>query len=506
MALTISEQEELAKLEAEAKRLELEEAQLSAGNERSLASKAVSTASDIVVPAGAATVGQAIGALPMFSVPTLGLSVPIGGVIGGVGGYLANELAQGRSPTLGGATNTAITSFLPGGQVARMGSGALRGETAKQAMTSMAGAQAERAIEEGKPISPMEAGLAVAGAAAGVRAGAKAGKGAVAADIQLAKQQADVNQRRQLALALGYSLDPVQGNPTTFTKGIERLQGGQAVAQAELARANQPVTNRIIRSEIGLGPDDQLNGRTLDNLRYDTQLPYRQLEQLTPLAKTVLEKINKARTDARDLWKDYSVNARTETKKEAIAATQRAETLENGLEKLAKRLGNPTLVAEMQAARKKLAKIFVAESALNDATQNIDAIVIGQIHESNPKYLTDSLRDVAEIANMQKAVMKEFVRPPSAGSYAVRSALAAGLGAAGYQMGGPQGFAAGALAGAVADIPFQALAGSRPYQAAYGIPRYESLTTPTAVQTFLMQSGRQAGAYGPNNPQQSPAR
>jgi hypothetical protein len=502
MALTVSEQEQLNNLKAEAARLqaELDATEPEPTQERGLASRAAGTASDIVVPAGAATVGQAIGALPVFSVPTLGLSVPIGGAIGGTTGYLANELAQGRSPTLGGATNVAITSALPGGQVARMGSVALRSEAAKQAMASMAGAQAERAIDEGKPISPLEAGMAVAGAAVGVKAGAKAGKGAVAAEIQLAKQQADVDQRRKLAMSLGYKLDPVQSNPTTFTKGVERLQGGQAVAQAELARINQPVTNRIIRSEIGLAPDDQLNSIALDNLRYYTQLPYRQLEQVTPLAKTMLEKINTARADARDLWKDYSVNARTETKKQAIAATQRAETLENGLEKLAKRLGNPTLVAEMKAARAKLAKIFVAESALNDATQNIDAIVIGQIHESNPKYLTDSLRDVAEIANMQRAVMKEFVRPPSAGTYAVRSALTAGLGAAGYQMGGPQGLAAGALAGSVADIPFRALAGSRPYQAAYGIPRYEALTTPTAVQTFLMQSGRQAGAYSPNNP------
>lgn len=507
MALTISEQEELAKLEAEAKRLELEEAQLSAGNERSLASKAVGTASDIVVPAGAATVGQAVGALPMFSVPTLGASVPLFGGLSGTAGYALNELAQGRTPTVGGATNAFISSTVPGAQAARMGRAALAGETVKQAAGAVAGAQAERAIEQGEAISPAEAGMALAGAAVGVKAGAKAGKGAVAAELRTAMQQSTVDERRKLAMALGYTVDPVQSNPTTFTKGVERLQGGQAVAQAELARRNQPITNSIIRNEIGLPPEAELNAITLDTLRYTTQEPYRRLEQLTPVARTLLDQINTLRKDSRDLWKDYSVNARVETRREAEALTKKAENLENALERLAQRKANPTLVKEMRDARRQLAKIHVAESALNDATQNIDAIVIGKIHESNPKYLSDSLKDVAEIANMQPAVMKEFVRPPSGtANYLGRSALAATFGAAGYGTGGVPGAVAGALAGSVADIPFRALAGSRPYQAAYGLPRYEALTTPTAVQTFLMQSGRQAGAYSPNNPPQSPAR
>lgn len=505
MALTVSEQELLAKLEAEAKQLqaELDATEPEPTQERSMASKVAGTASDIVVPAGAATVGQGIGALPMFSVPTFGASVPIGGAIGGLAGYLANELAQGRSPTLGGATNTVITSAIPGAQAARMGRAALAGETVKQAAGAVAGAQAERAIEQGEAISPAEAGMALAGSAVGVRAGARAGRNAVNAAQMTAMQQSTVDERRRLAMAIGYAVDPVQSNPSTFTRGVERLQGGQAVAQAELARRNQPVTNSIIRTEIGLPPEAELNSITLDNLRYATQEPYRRLEQIAPQARTLLDQINTARRDARDLWRDYSVNARVETRREAEASTRRAERLEAALERLAQRNANPTLVQEMRDARRRLAKIHVAESALNDATQNIDAIVIGRIHESNPRYLSDSLRDVAEIANMQPAVMKEFVRPPSGtANYLGRSALAATFGAAGYGTGGVPGAVAGALAGSVADIPFRALAGSRPYQAAYGIPRYEALTTPTAVQTFLMQSGRQAGAYSPNNPPQ----
>jgi hypothetical protein len=511
MALTVSEQEQLNNLRAEAARLqaELDATEPEPTQERSMASKVVGTASDIVVPAGGATVGQGIGAIPLFSIPTAGLSVPIGGAIGGSVGYLANELAQGRAPTMGGLVNVATTSSVPGAPVARLGSAALRSEAAKQAMASMAGTQAERAIDEGQPISPMEAALAVGGSALGVQAASKTGRGAVRADLVASRQNKKVVDRLRLAQSIGYSTDPVAQNPSAFTKGIERLEGGQAVAQAEIARINQPVTNKHVRYALGLPADAQLNGETLEELKKNVAAPYRQLEQLSPMSGKLLDRLNTLRRDARDLWKDYSVNARVETRREAERLTAQAEGVETALEKLAKNnKANPKLVDEMKEARRKLARIFVAESALNDATQNIDAIVLGKIHESNKNYLDGALRVVAEIANTQPAVMKEFVRPPSgSANYLGRSALAATFGAAGYGTGGVPGAIAGGLAGSVADIPFRSLSVSKAYQQAFGIPRYESLTTPQAVQTFLMQSGRQApGLYDSNNPPRSPAR
>lgn len=507
MALTISDQELLAKLEAEAAKLqaELDATEPEPAQERSMASKVVGTASDILVPAGAASVGQGIGALPIFSLPTFGASVPIGGAIGGLTGYLANELAQGRSPTLGGAANIAITSALPGAPVARLGSSALRSEGAKQAIASMAGTQAERAIDEGQPISPMEAALAVGGSALGVQAASTTGRGAVRADLVASRQNKKVVDRLRLAQSIGYSTDPVAQNPSAFTKGIERLEGGQAVAQAEIARINQPVTNKHVRYALGLPADAQLNGETLEELKKNVAAPYRQLEQISPMAGKLLDRLNTLRRDARDLWKDYSVNARVETRREAERLTAQAEGVETALEKLAKNnKANPKLVDEMKEARRKLARIFVAESALNDATQNIDAIVLGKIHESNKNYLDGALRVVAEIANTQPAVMKEFVRPPSgSANYLGRSALAATFGVAGYGTGGVPGAIAGGVAGSVADIPFRSLSVSKAYQKAFGIPRYETLTTPQAVQRFLMQSGRQApGLYDSNNPPQ----
>lgn len=501
MPLTIAEQEELELLKAQ-----LEELKKSTGQtptdgadevkkeDRGLAAGLAGTAADIGLPALAATAGQAVGAVPVLSVPTFGLSVPALGGTFGTAAYVANELAQGRSPTMGGATSAFISSAFPGGQVAGAGAKALVKEGVKQTAAALTASQAEKAIEKGEIISPEEAIATGIGTAIGVKAASKVGKKGVEAERELARQYATRDDTLRFARALGYTLDTVQSNANSLTKGVERLAGGQAAVQREAARKNQLVTNSIIRSEIGLPPDAELNDMVLAIRKFDVSEPYRELEKLSPVAKSAMERLSTLRRDAADYWRDYSINGRVETRKTAEALQKKAEVIENSLDKLATKYGSPTLVDEMRAARKQLAKIHVIESALNPKAQNVDAIVIGKIQDKNPDYLTDGLKAIADIANIQAAVMKEFTRIPSGQSNQLaRSIISGTLGTVGYGTGGVPGAVAGMIAGSVSDIPFRALATSQPFQAALAIPRYEKLTTPTAVQTFLMQSGRQAG-------------
>jgi hypothetical protein len=498
MALTVSEQQELAKLEAEIARLELQQqadgVEEPATEGKSLGRKAAGVVADIAIPAVAATAGQAVGAFPLFSLPTLGLSVPLFGGVSGTAAYAANELAQGRRPTLGGGAEAFISSAIPGAQLAGATTKALAKEGAKQITGSLVASQARKGIDEGEVITPTEAALTSLGVGGGVKLASKIGGKSVAAQKTMKEVYATRDDTLRLAQALGYTLDSVQSNPNWATRGIERISGGQSVLQLEAAKKNQLITNEIVRSEIGLPPNAELNDLVLANLKLDVAAPYRQLEQISPVAKKAMERLDKFRKDARDYWRDYSINGRVETKKQAEALQSQAESIEKSLEKIAVRNGNPTLVQEMRDARKRLAKIYVSESALNPNAQNVDASVLLKIREKNPDYLTDGLKAIADIAGIQGPVMKEFTRIPSVqSSQLARNVIAGSLGTFGYTTGGVPGALAGIAAGSVSDIPFRALAGSKTYQSAFGVPRYDELTTPNAAQSFLMQSGRQTG-------------
>ena len=106
MALTPQQELELIELEQEQRRRAKTapqdknadinariDAQISKDYPRSL-NQADKMGAGMALEGGGGAMGQAIGSLPVLSGPSLGLSVPIGGFIGGAAGNTMNQLRQ----------------------------------------------------------------------------------------------------------------------------------------------------------------------------------------------------------------------------------------------------------------------------------------------------------------------------------------------------------------------------------------------------------------------------
>jgi len=500
MALTLEEQQNLAEIEAELAAIEADKKEAASlsktdkkDNSRSLVESGVELAGDIAVPAMGAAIGQTIG---LAGGPYAPITVPIGGAIGGGLAYAGNEFSKGKVPTLGALASVMGTSAIPvAGPLASGTRGAIMSRGAREGLLNIAAAQGEKAIDEGRVITPKEAVIssflpvATGAAIAGKRASA-------AADAVARNQNAARDSILQMGQALGYTLDTVQSNPTIITKGVERVAGGQTALQTAAARRNQQVTNNIVRSEIGLPADAGLDDITIALQRDRVSEPYRQIAAISPAAKTALENLRRTRTNATRYWRQYARDNNVDAENRAIALDATAQRLENQLEVIARAVPDgDTLVARLRDARRSLAKIHVVERALNPDAGNVDARVLGRIHGNSPNYLTDGLRAVAELANVQPSVMKVYVREsnPSVSAALNRLARAGTAGALGYGAGGPTIAGVSSAVAGLADIPATALAGSRAYQSRYGVPNY-SAPLSEFRENSAMQVARQLGS------------
>lgn len=503
MALTLEEQQNLAEIEAELAAIEADKKEAASlsktdkkDNSRSLVTlvgKTIEFGGDVSVPAMGAAIGQTIG---LAGGPYAPITVPVGGAIGGGLAYAGNEFSKGKVPTLGALVSVMGTSAIPvAGPLASGTRGAIMSRGAREGLLNIAAAQGEKAIDEGRVITPKEAvissflpvatGVAIAGR-----------RSSEAADAVARNQNAARDSILQMGQALGFTLDAVQSNPTIVTKGVERVAGGQTALQTAAARRNQQVTNNIVRSEIGLPADAALDDITIALQRDRVSEPYRQIAAISPAAATALENLRRTRTNATRYWRQYARDNNVDAENRAIALDATAQRLENQLEVIARAVPDgDTLVARLRDARRSLAKIHVVERALNPDAGNVDARVLGRIHGNSPNYLTDGLRAVAELANVQPSVMKVYVREsnPSVSAALNRLARAGTAGALGYGAGGPTIAGVSSAVAGLADIPATALAGSRAYQSRYGVPNY-SAPLPEFIENFAMQTTRQVGS------------
>lgn len=484
MPLTVSEQKELEEINA-----------LLAKNQPSKAKEVALDTAGMLMSAGmessGAALGAGIGAFPLFSVPTAGLSIPIGAAIGGTAGYLTKEYIQGRKPTIGGGTEAALMSASPISRLAGMGTTQVVKEGAKQVVSSLAGTTAKTLMDEGRIPTATETAMSAGGAVVGT------GLGKATASTKLSKsqqeallrqqQQAETDRSLRMWQELGGFLDPVQTNPSSTTKAIDRI-GGRTVIAGESTLKNTLVAGNIARSEIGLPENSPLTYSSLKSRKAEVSRIYDDISSINSSAEKLIDKLGKKRQEARDYWREYGSNESVNSLEKARKAQAQADSIESALEVTVNKI-DPELIPKFREARKILSKIHVVENALTGPeTGLINPKVIGKIHDGNPELLTDGLRVIGSVATIQPQIMGPFVRLPSGSSNDVHNAVViSGL----AMMNAP--VAAALTATRITDFnPILKLAKSSSYQNVMGLPRYD--TQPTQrVSEFLMRTSKAAG-------------
>jgi hypothetical protein len=547
---TLSQQQKLAELEQRLKLLDAAEAQLLASKTQgakveasepvddmrpstmgsstgfykpsAAAAKAAQTRSapelggfvaDMAMEGGGATAGAMIGAIPALSVPTGGLSIPLGAGIGALIGNAGAQRRRGQDYSVGEAVGSALGSAIaPGsGTMVRSGIKALAKEGGRQAISNVAGVTAESVIERQELPSLADAGIAAGAAAVGTGLNARATKGTKVAAEELKKAQgAERDWWMDLGSQAGYTYDTAMSNPNMATKMVTAIGGASEIHKAAINN-NQQVTNKLVRQELGMPENWPIGEASVNRAIKDASVPYEKLRKLGSAADSLVDELVDTRRIERDSWKAWRAKGGAELKNDAVEAGRKAEKLENDLEVIARGSNSPGLVDELRAGREKLGKLYVVQIAGNLPAGNVDATILADLNKENPNKLTGGFKTAATSAAIQEHMFKAGEKSTPAASHTAQVAggfMGAGSGgSAGYALGGPAGGALGATLGAGAGVmvagiakelitqPFQKIAIGTMlpgFQKSFGIPRYQ-LDALEAIPTYLLNTTKAAG-------------
>lgn len=378
----------------------------------------------------------------------LGLKQKFGGLDSVGQNILAqNKEAEKKAPLASIGSNlltVAPTAFLPGANTIT-GAGVIG--SIQGALQPIEGDQSAASIVKG---TALNAGL---GGALGAAGQFGANKIASAAQSRLASKTAEQagaqsrNALRDAALAegrgAGYVVPNSEVAPSFLGNRLESI-GGKAAIKQEAAVRNQQVTNALTRQALGLSDDVPISQSTLDNLRKTAGRAYQEVSALSPQAKSDLEALKVARSDATGWFTAYNRSARPDDLAKAKAARELADQLESALEGHAKAAGRDELIPALVDARKQIAKTYTVERALNKATGDVSAPVIGRLYDKG-KPLSDGLDTVGRFNQAFPKFTGTGVSTPAAGvskSEALASLLLGSVGAAGA---GPLGITAAAV-------------------------------------------------------------
>lgn len=313
----------------------------------------------------------------------------------------------------------------------------------------------------------------------------------------------------------GYVVPPSQANPTLVNKAAEGFAGKLTTAQAASAK-NQEVTNGLARQSLNLPPDTPLTKVTLKTIRKTAGQAYEtirgvdgmigtdqrfttELAQITQkfqgaekdfpeLAKSqvndIVASVNKpqfsadAGISAIRILRDKTDDAYAKGDKSLGAAYRQASSaLEDLIDRNLAARGPQfaDMLSEYRDARQMIAKTYSVESALNDATGNVNATKLGaQLKRNKP--LDADLKTAGQFANAYPRAAQENlssmpgISPLDYGAAGIASAA----------VGNPSPMAA------VTGRPLmRSLILSKPYQDRMTTPSYEpSLLTKIAPGVF----------------------
>lgn len=442
------------------------------GNARQVAEMPKSMAMN----AGGATAGQALGAL---GGPLAPATVPLGGAIGGFLGNMADQKTRpGDQPfKWGEAFSNAAAGAVPGVSLAKAGGKEIGKAALKYAGTNLGAKAVETEIDEGRLPTVGEALIASGTGAVSAPLSALFDPGSHTAQIAAAKQLNGVrDETLRLARDAGYKIPSSTVNESGVNTVLESL-GGKAAVKQEMTLANQEVTNDLAKKPFekwGLPQNEPLSRGALDDVREKAGQAYERMTALFPDAGPMVYELKEARLQAKyqnNRFYQGNPPGDPEAYMLAQAAQDKADLIESQLEAVAKSANQPKMVDEMREARKTIAQTYQVENALNEATGDVSAKVIGSSYKQG-KPLTDELATIGRFYNAFKQFAGDAAATPSPGVGKTKAIAAAVLGS----MGGAHGGGPGALAGMA--LPFadkipRAIAGSGAYQnSRFGAPFY----------------------------------
>jgi hypothetical protein len=295
-----------------------------------------------------------------------------------------------------------------------------------------------------------------------------------------AARQADNAVRDEtlaMARGLGYKIPPATINQTSTTaRAAESLAGKIAIKQTA-AVANQRVTDRLVRQELGLAPTAELRKETLQSIRKQAGQVYgaiknsgrittdnqylTELADLTRVADEIAKDFpganvaqNEAIRKLQDslLQQEFSANGAIENLKElrfqasnnlkwnvadpeqrALGMAQReaAGILEDQIMRHLHSRGLSQLANNFNEARQLIAKTYSVESAINDSTGHVVATKLSAQLKKG-KMLSGNLEKIARIAGaVDTPLMSEQLSSPGVSKLvATLAAGAGGFGAA----------------------------------------------------------------------------
>lgn len=308
---------------------------------------------------------------------------------------------------IGGGLAAAPAMAIPGmqGPIAQMTLGGLYG------LTYPAENWKERAINTGS---------GVAGSGAGYLAGNilnRANSPFLNSAQRKAMEEASRNSMRDAtvsdARAAGYTIPQSIYDPGFIGNRLESIGGKLAIKQ-EAAHRNQEVTNKLARETLGLSDDTPISVGTLERIRAENGKVYQEVGQLSKVAADDLQALKQARSDAKAWYESYNRSANPEQLAKAKEYNDIATMLEQSLEQHAANAGKDELIPALREARKNIAQTYTVERALNKATGDVSAPVLGRLFDKQ-KPLSGGLETIGKTHSGFSQVMGEGVKTPAAG-------------------------------------------------------------------------------------------
>jgi hypothetical protein len=280
----------------------------------------------------------------------------------------------------------------------------------------------------------------------------------------------------------GYVVPPSAVNPSFLGNRLESIAGKAAIGQEAAAR-NQAVTNALVRKELGLSENAAISEQTLEAFRNRAAGPYKEVAAIDQEAAAALQKLKQTRYDANNYHKFYDRQGNPESLTTAKQLDAEAERLETYLEDIAKNAGKPDLVQDLRHARTQIAKSYDVERALNIATGDVSARMLGRSLDRG-KPLTGGLSVAGKFAEAFPQYAREGERIPTPGVSKSEALAATMFGIGGYGAMGPYGAALAALP--LASGPARSALLSKPYQRRIA-PSYDPVLMENNLQALTRQ-------------------
>lgn len=237
----------------------------------------------------------------------------------------------------------------------------------------------------------------------------------------------------------GYVVPPSAVEPSFAAKRLESIAGKAAVGQ-EASMRNQQITNELARKALGLPKDDPISEGALETYRATQGKVYNDVSKLSNNAGIYLEQLKDARNEAKTYWNHANKTGDPNSLRNARKLDGDVERLEAKLEAEAVKIGKPELIPALQAARRAIAKSYDVEKALNVATGDIDARIIGTLlDKKGSKAVTGELATIGKFANAFSPYAREGSKVPTPGVSKLEALSALTLGVGGAAAAGPVG-------------------------------------------------------------------